>query len=110
MGPEEKRLTGELARYLTRSCSRALRDLPPGATLDPATPRRWFERAYREWQLTPRVELLGRTPYEVIGAERATRAGILDPDGEDELTIELYTDLPGVEFTDHPDRPPQAQR
>ena len=92
MGPQERRLTRELAVYLVRSCSLALRDLPPGATLDAAARRRCFERAYREWQLTPRVDLIGRSPYEVIAAERAAAARRPPPPGEP--TLELYTDLP----------------
>lgn len=92
MGPQERRLTRELAAYLVRSCSLALRELPPGATLDAAARRRCFERAYREWQLTPRVDLVGRSPYEVIAAERAAAARRPPPPGEP--TLELYTDLP----------------
>ena len=92
MGPQEKRLTRELAVSLIRSCSRALLELPPNTTLDIAAQRRWFAQAYREWQLTPRVDLVGRSPYEVIAAERAAarahgRVGA-------EPTIEVYTDLP----------------
>jgi hypothetical protein len=97
MGPQEKRLTGELAVYLVRSCSRALQDLPPGATLDLAGRRRWFEQAYREWHLTPRVDLAGRSPYEVIAAERAARRDPA-PRPRQRPTIELYTDLPNFEF------------
>lgn len=92
MGPQERRLTRELAVYLVRSCSLALRDLPPGATLDADARRRCFERAYREWQLTPRVDLVGRSPYEVIAAERTAAARRPPPPGEP--TLELYTDLP----------------
>ena len=110
MGPEEKRLTGELAVYLVRSYARAFRDLPPDAAPDLAVHRRWFDRAYREWQLTPRVDLLGRSPYEAIAAERTARATSADIEGEGEPAIELYTDLPIGEFTDRPDRPPHAQR
>ena len=97
MGPQEKRLTGELAVYLVRSCSRALQDLPPGATLDLAGRRRWFEQAYREWHLTPRVDLAGRSPYEVIAAERAAGRDPV-PRPRQRPTIELYTDLPAFEF------------
>lgn len=92
MGPQEKRLTRELAVYLVRSCSLALRDLPPGTALDPEVRRQWFERAYQEWQLTPRVDLVGRSPYEVIAAERAAAAQQLD--AIPTPTLELYTDLP----------------
>src|SRR5262245_65062299 len=97
MGPQEKRLTSELAVYLVRSCSRALQNLPPGATLDLAGRRRWFEQAYREWQLTPRVDLAGRSPYEVIAAERAAGRETA-PRQRHRPTIELYTDLPTFEF------------
>lgn len=93
MGPQEKRLLSELAVYLVRNCSRALQDLPAGTNLDPADRRRWFVRAYHEWQLTPRVDLAGRSPYEVIAAERAAERNtplrqLTKP------AIELYTDLP----------------
>lgn len=93
MGPQEKRLLSELAVYLVRNCSRALQDLPPGTNLDLADRRRWFVRAYHEWQLTPRVDLAGRSPYEVIAAERAAEREtplrqLTKP------AIELYTDLP----------------
>ena len=107
MGPQEKRLTSQLAVYLVRACSRALAALPPGETLDPARRRRWFEQAYREWQLTPRVDLAGRTPYEVIAAERAQAArspqdhASLPPSTG--LVIELYTDLPSVDFHERAD-------
>jgi hypothetical protein len=105
MGPQEKRLTAELAVYLVRSCSRALLALPPGQTLDIEARRRWFERAYREWQLTPRVDLAGRSPFEVIAAERA--AARTAGDGvRPEPTIELYTDLPGIDFDGYPGRAP----
>lgn len=105
MGPQEKRLTAELAVHLVRGCSRALLALPPGETLDIEARRRWFERAYREWQLTPRVDLAGRSPFEVIAAERAAArtAGAGD---RPEPTIELYTDLPGIDFDGYPDRTP----
>lgn len=92
MGPQERRLTRELAVYLVRHCSLARRQLPPGAILDSADHRRWFERAYREWQLTPRVDLVGRSPYEVIAAERT--AALQHPSPPAEPTLELYTDLP----------------
>jgi hypothetical protein len=93
MGPQEKRLLSELAVYLVRNCSRALQDLPTGTNLDLADRRRWFVRAYQEWQLTPRVDLAGRSPYEVIAAERAAEhttplRQMTKP------AIELYTDLP----------------
>ncbi len=92
MGPQEKRLTTELAVYLVRGCSRALQSLPPGTTLDLAGRRRWFEQAYREWQLTPRVDLAGRPPYEVIAAEQAaSRAAAPVP--RPKSAVELYTDL-----------------
>lgn len=102
MGPQEKRLLSELAVYLVRNCSRALQDLPAGTNLDLADRRRWFVRAYQEWQLTPRVDLAGRSPYEVIAAERAAERAtpirrLTKP------AIELYTDLPtfdqGTSFT-----------
>lgn len=93
MGPQEKRLLGELAVYLVRSCSRALQDLPPGATLDLADRRRWFVRAYHEWQLTPRVDLAGRSPYEVIAAERAAERATSTRQAT-KAAVELYTDLP----------------
>jgi hypothetical protein len=101
MGPQEKRLTSELAVYLVRSCSRALQSLPPGATLDLAGRRRWFEQAYREWHLTPRVDLAGRSPYEVIAAERAARRESA-PRPRHRPMIELYTDLPTFEFEPSP--------
>ena len=114
MGPQEKRLTRELAVYLVRSCSLALRDLPPGANLKPETRRRWFERAYREWQLTPRVDLVGRSPYEVIAAERAAEARNNQSSLPTTPTLELYTDLPALDGavppaspTDH--EPPRQQ-
>ena len=108
MGPQEKRLTGELAIYLVRACSRALAALPPGETLDVERRRRWFEQAYREWQLTPRVDLAGRAPYEAIAAERAAiakaRAGAATaPPSPIEPVIELYTDLPSIDFQEHGD-------
>lgn len=105
MGPQEKRLTRELAVYLVRSCSLALRDLPPGETLATEARRRWFERAYREWQLTPRVDLVGRSPYEVIAAERAAEALAEEP-APDHQTLELYTDLPDINADATPRRRP----
>lgn len=101
MGPLERRLTSELAIYLVRSCSRALASLPPGETLDVADRRRWFERAFREWQLTPRVDLAGRTPYEVITAERAEDAQVPVSAVPADPTIELYTDIPSADFQEH---------
>lgn len=98
MGPQEKRLTRELAIYLVRSCARAMQRLPPGATLDLATRRRWFEQAYREWQLTPRVDLAGRSPYEVITAERAGAARQTLSAPRTKPIVELYTDLPTFDF------------
>lgn len=92
MGPQERRLLSELAVYLVRGCSRALQDLPPGAHLDIADRRRWFARAYREWQLTPRVDLAGRAPYEVIAAERAASI-----EQTAKSAIEMYTDLPSFD-------------
>lgn len=113
MGPQEKRLTSELAIYLVRACSRTLAALPPGQTLNLAERRRWFERACREWQLTPRVDLAGRSPHEVIAAERAaaTRtapAAHRDPSTRAQRqttqpTIEIYTDLPSIDFHEHAD-------
>lgn len=100
MGPLEKRLSSELAIYLVRACSRALAALPPGTTLGVEERRRWFEQAYREWQLTPRVDLAGRTPAEVIAAERAATRTEPEPA---EPTIELYTDLPTADFQEHTD-------
>lgn len=93
MGPQEKRLLNELAVYLVRNCSRALQDLPAGTYLDLADRRRWFIRAYQEWQLTPRVDLAGRSPYEVITAERAAER-IAPVRQVTKPAIELYTDLP----------------
>jgi hypothetical protein len=93
MGPQEKRLTSELAIYLIRSCVRAMQKLPPGETLDLDGRRRWFEQAYREWQLTPRVDLAGRSPYEVIAAERAAARTHSQP-RRARPSIEIYTDLP----------------
>lgn len=92
MGPQERRLLSELAVYLVRNCSRALQDLPPGATLDVSDRRRWFTQAYREWQLTPRVDLAGRAPYEVIAAERAAAA-----EQPSKAAVEMYTDLPSFD-------------
>lgn len=93
MGPLEKRLLSEFAISLIRNCSRAADDVPVGMPLALADRRRWFAQRYREWQLTPRVELAGRSPYEAINAERAAHT--------DEVartlpkpSIELYTDLP----------------
>jgi len=94
MGPLEKRLLSEFAVYLIKNCSRAAEDVPAGMPpLALVDRRRWFAQLYREWQLTPRVELAGRSPYEVINAERAAHT--------DEVartlpkpSIELYTDLP----------------
>ena len=98
MGPQEKRLLSELAVYLVRNCSRALQDLPAGTNLDLADRRRWFVRAYQEWQLTPRVDLAGRSPYEVIAAERAAeRTAPLRQ--MTKPAIELYTDLPTFDQT-----------
>ncbi|HET8629091.1 MAG TPA: hypothetical protein VFL91_16840 [Thermomicrobiales bacterium] len=102
MGPQEKRLNGELAVYLVRACSRALAALPAGETLDVADRRRWFEQAYREWHLTPRVDLAGRTPYEVIAEERA-EARARGDDAPAEPTIEIYTDLPTIDFRERTD-------
>lgn len=92
MGPQERRLLSELAVYLVRSCSRALQDLPSGETLAVADRRRWFAQAYREWQLTPRVDLAGRAPYEVIAAERAAAT-----DQPVKASVEMYTDLPSFD-------------
>lgn len=93
MGPLEKRLLSEFAVYLIKHCSRAAEEIPANLPPSLADRRRWFAQLYREWQLTPRVELAGRSPYEVINAERATLA-----DGVTRTaprpTIELYTDLP----------------
>lgn len=94
MGPQEKRLTSQLAIHLVRSCSRAAQHLPPGVRPDLDARRRWFEQAYREWQLTPRVELAGRSPYEVISAERAALRQADTPAPRTKPTVELYTDLP----------------
>lgn len=102
MGPQEKRLTSELAIYLIRSCVRAMQKLPPGETLDVDGRRRWFEQAYREWHLTPRVDLAGRTPYEVIAEERA-EARARGDDAPAEPTIEIYTDLPTIDFRERTD-------
>jgi hypothetical protein len=109
MGPQEKRLTSELAIYLVRSCSRAQAALPPGETLDLAGRRRWFERAYQEWLLTPRVDLAGRTPHEVIATERAQLAA--ERESRDRATsrrpgesmVEIYTNLPRVDFREPAD-------
>lgn len=92
MGPQERRLLSELAVYLVRNCSRSLQELPPGAILDIATRRRWFVRAYHEWHLTPRVDLAGRSPYEVIAAERAAATDVAP-----RMAIEMYTDLPSFD-------------
>jgi hypothetical protein len=88
MGPQERRLLSELAVYLVRSCSRALHDRPAGAVLDIDDRRRWFVRAYHEWHLTPRVDLAGRSPYEVIAAERAASTEVAP-----RAAVEMYTDL-----------------
>ncbi len=109
MGPQEKRLTSELAIYLVRSCSRAQAALPPGETLDLAGRRRWFERAYQEWLLTPRVDLAGRTPHEVIATERAQRGADREPRSKApsprpaESVVEIYTNLPRVDFREPAD-------
>jgi hypothetical protein len=116
MGPLEKRLLSEFAVYLIKNCSRAAEDAPVGVALDRADRRRWFARLYREWQLTPRVELAGRSPYEVINAERAAHT-----DGSARTlpkpSLELYTDLPIHLPADTADgaprnapRPPTADR
>ena len=97
MGPQERRLLSELAVYLVRSCSRALHEHPPGTVLDIDDRRRWFIQAYHDWHLTPRVDLAGRSPYEVIAAERASST-----DKVQRAAVEMYTDLasfdPGVPF------------
>ncbi len=109
MGPQEKRLTSELAIYLVRSCSRAQAALPPGETLDLAGRRRWFERAYQEWLQTPRVDLAGRTPHEVIATERARLGADREPRSKaqflfnDESVVEIYTNLPRVDFREPAD-------
>ena len=109
MGPLEKRLTSELAIYLVRSCSRAQAALPSGETLDLAGRRRWFERAYQEWLLTPRVDLAGRTPHEVIATERAQLAAEREPaigarpQRPTESVVEIYTNLPRVDFREPAD-------
>ena len=109
MGPQEKRLTSELAIYLVRSCARAQAALPPGETLDVAGRRRWFERAYQEWLLTPRVDLAGRTPHEVIATERAQLGADREPRNRAtsprpaESVVEIYTNLPRVDFREPAD-------
>ncbi len=109
MGPQEKRLTSELAIYLVRSCARAQAALSPGETLDLAGRRRWFERAYQEWLLTPRVDLAGRTPHEVIATERAQLAAEREPRDRGtprphaETMVEIYTNLPRVDFREPAD-------
>ncbi len=102
MGPQERRLLSELAAYLVRSRSRTLRNLPPGTTLDLADHRRWFARAYHEWQLTPRVDLAGLAPYEVIAAERAT-AENAPKSPRFAPAVELFSDLAAT------DQPPTAR-
>jgi hypothetical protein len=106
MGPLEKRLLSEFAISLIKNCSRAAEDVPVGLPLALADRRRWFARLYREWQLTPRVELAGRSPYEVINAERAAQTN--------EVTrtlprpsIALYTDLPTLLPADTAESAPQ---
>lgn len=103
MGPLEKQLLSEFAVYLIRSCSREAHDSPAGSSRDFTERRRWFARAYREWQLTPRVELAGRSPYEAINAERAGVAGVAHT--VPKPSIDLYTDLPTV-LIDTPAPPP----
>ena len=93
MGPLEKRLISEFAVYLIKNCARAADDLPVGMPLAFADRRRWFAQCYREWQLTPRVELAGRSPYEAINAERAAYTGEVARTLP-KPSIELYTDLP----------------
>lgn len=109
MGPQEKRLTSELAIYLIRSCVRTMQKLPPGETLDLDGRRRWFEQAYREWQLTPRVDLAGRSPYEVIAAERAA-ARANNQSRCAKPSIEIYTDLPTPEHEPPASRASAATR
>jgi hypothetical protein len=109
MGPQEKRLTSELAIYLIRSCVRAMQKLPPGETLELGDRRRWFEQAYREWQLTPRVDLAGRSPYEVIAAERAASRVNSQP-RRVKPSIEIYTDLPTPEHEPPANRASAATR
>ena len=105
MGSLEKRLLSEFAVYLIKHCARAADEQPVGMPLALADRRRWFAQLYRDWQLTPRVELAGRSPYEVINAERAARTG--------EVTrtlprpsIELYTDLTTPMSADAADNAP----
>lgn len=93
MGPLEKRLLSEFAVYLIKHCSRAADDQPVGMPLALVDRRRWFAQLYRDWQLTPRVELAGRSPYEAINAERAARTGEVTRTLP-KPSIELYTDLP----------------
>jgi hypothetical protein len=106
MGPLEKRLLSEFAVYLIKNCSRAADDVPPGISLELDDRRRWFARLYREWQLTPRVELAGRSPYEVINAERAARTDDIARTLP-KPSIELYTDLPSLFPADTADAPPR---
>lgn len=94
MGPLEKQLLSEFAVYLIRSCSREAQGSWDGSPLGLAERRQWFAQAYREWQLTPRVELAGRSPYEAINAERAGAGRIAR--AAPKPSIDLYTDLPTV--------------
>lgn len=106
MGPLEKRLLSEFAIYLIKNSSRVADDMPSGVSPDLAERRRWFAQLYREWQLTPRVELAGRSPYEVINAERAAHAREI-AQTLPKPTIELYTDLPTRLPTDGDSRGPR---
>ena len=107
MGPLEKRLLSEFAVYLIKNCARAAGDVSIGIPHALDDRRRWFAQRYREWQLTPRVELAGRSPYEAINAERAAYgdevARILP-----RPSIELYTDLPTLLPPDTPEGTPRA--
>lgn len=95
MGPLEKRLLSEFAVYLIKNCSRAAENASAGMPLALAERRRWFARLYREWQLTPRVELAGRSPYEAINAERAAQIHEVARTVP-KPSIDLYTDLPAL--------------
>ncbi len=107
MGPLEKRLLGEFAVYLLKHSARAAEDVPGGMPRARAERRRWFARVYREWQLTPRVELAGRSPYEAINAERAAHTGEVARTLP-RPSIELYTDLPALLPADAAESTPRS--
>lgn len=89
MAYQECALYGDLVRYLRDRCAERLIELDPASDAEAA--RAWLDNLIRDWFFTPRHDLHGDAPRDVIWREQKGEPNVVPPDRIDDL---FFDDCP----------------